>query len=207
MTIQAINNHFKLSKNENITDFFPQKNDLASVLKATKHRLLHFLNKGIRINTENLLHFTATYEAGKSDQKLSEIFQGRAVANKLKRIENHTFIPSQSLKKRVGNAVKFFLQFITHPSTVGSLAPSSKGLAKSIVRQIPKSLESHAKPRRILEVGPGTGAFTDQIIHRLNPNDTLHLVEFDEDFCKLLIEKYKDIPNVTIFHQSITLRC
>jgi phospholipid N-methyltransferase len=72
------------------------------------------------------------------------------------------------------------------------------------VRQIPKSLESDAKPRRILEVGPGTGAFTDQIIRRMNPNDTLHLVEFDEDFCKLLIEKYKDIPNVTVFHQSIT---
>ena len=33
------------------------------------------------------------------------------------------------------------------------------------------------RPRRILEVGPGTGAVTDAIIERLHPADQLDLVD------------------------------
>ncbi len=42
------------------------------------------------------------------------------------------------------------------------------------------------KPRRILEVGPGTGAFTEAILEQLEDGDALHLVELNETFCAAL---------------------
>jgi phospholipid N-methyltransferase len=47
----------------------------------------------------------------------------------------------------------------------------------------------NGEPRRLLEVGPGTGVVTDQIIAQMGPHDTLDLVEVNDRFVAALEER------------------
>ena len=50
------------------------------------------------------------------------------------------------------------------------------------------------QPRRILEVGPGTGAVTRRIIARMGKADLLDLVELNETFVKQLNHRFEHEP-------------
>jgi len=76
--------------------------------------------------------------------------------------------------------LSFFLAWVTAPRRVGAIAPSSAALARLITREI--SPESAP----VLELGPGTGVFTYELLKRgLRQND-LTLVESGADFIGLL---------------------
>jgi phosphatidylethanolamine/phosphatidyl-N-methylethanolamine N-methyltransferase len=110
-------------------------------------------------------------------------------------------LAKKSIWSTLKDGVFFTWHFIQSPTSVGAILPSSDRLAKAIVRQIP--ITASNQKRYILEVGPGTGVFSEKIIKRMNPEDELHLVEFDPDFCKQLRAKFAHIPNVKIFEGSI----
>jgi phospholipid N-methyltransferase len=115
------------------------------------------------------------------------------------------YFPKPSFTQKVKDIALFFRGFLKEPSKVGSVIPSSSHLAKAISRQIPKgSFSDRAQRRLILEVGPGTGVFSDKIIKRMGKKDELHLVEFDPKFCQTLQEKYKKLTNVKVINISIT---
>lgn len=95
---------------------------------------------------------------------------------------------------------QFFRRFLSSPDTVGACLPSSNHLAKAMASQI--APYSNQK-RYILEVGAGTGAFTDAILQKLSPQDELHLVELDPELASILKEKYSPYPNIKIFNVSI----
>lgn len=65
---------------------------------------------------------------------------------------------------------------------IGSVCPSSPFLANKLLESAPP----FTRPRRILEVGPGTGALTVKILESLKPQDTLVLYELNERFSKSL---------------------
>lgn len=65
--------------------------------------------------------------------------------------------------------------------SVGALAPSSRFLVKKMLATI-----DFSKDIRILELGPGTGVITKEILQHLSPNSKLTSVELNEDFCKKL---------------------
>ena len=71
---------------------------------------------------------------------------------------------------------------MTNRSTVGAIAPSSKGLAKAIT----KPARSCAGARRWLEVGPGTGVFTRELVDAMGEGDHFDVVELNAAFCKTL---------------------
>lgn len=98
------------------------------------------------------------------------------------------------------NTRTFFREFFCNPTAVGAIAPSSRFLAKEITRYF--SCEQQ-EPQYILEVGAGTGSFSEHIVNSMNPNDHLDLVELNPEFCKKLQEKFKDYPNVTVHCKSI----
>jgi phospholipid N-methyltransferase len=50
------------------------------------------------------------------------------------------------------------------------------------------------RPRRILEVGPGTGAVTRHIVAALRPDDRLDLVELNESFVECLRDRFRTDP-------------
>ena len=53
----------------------------------------------------------------------------------------------------------FLLQYITHPRTVGAIIPSSKNLSRKMIANI-----DFNKCKCIVELGPGTGVFTERIL-------------------------------------------
>ncbi len=100
--------------------------------------------------------------------------------------------------------VKSFLVFISEivrkPGIVGAIAPSSKYLGYVIAEYV----KTPKEPINVIEVGPGTGAFTKIIADKLEAKDRLDVIEFNPEFVKVLKEKFKDYPNVAIHCLSIT---
>ncbi|MDG5767071.1 rRNA adenine N-6-methyltransferase family protein [Balneolales bacterium ANBcel1] len=79
--------------------------------------------------------------------------------------------------------------------------PSSKYLARDAVRRIVDRLkEENREPVSILELGPGTGAFTERILPRLAEKDRLDTVELNAYFCKILRRRFRDNPKFRLHH-------
>jgi len=64
----------------------------------------------------------------------------------------------------------------------GSVWPSSPALAKAMT----KGMMALRGERRILEVGPGTGPFTERILKQLRRGDRFDIVEMNPAFCREL---------------------
>jgi phosphatidylethanolamine/phosphatidyl-N-methylethanolamine N-methyltransferase len=103
----------------------------------------------------------------------------------------------------------FFREFRQTYRTTGAIAPSGKQLARALARFVPPP-DGATAPRRVLEVGPGTGAVTCAMIERLGPVDTLDLVELNDRFVARLRERLatespfqKVAARTQLFHQSV----
>ncbi len=95
-----------------------------------------------------------------------------------------TIKPPRSRRAPKIGLVAFIAQAIRNYHFTGAVAPSSPALAKAMT----KSLRLHQGPKRILEVGPGTGPFTKQILKSLRDGDELHIVEINPAFASRLDE-------------------
>ncbi len=85
---------------------------------------------------------------------------------------------------------EFFGQFRQQYHTTGSILPSSRALGRALTRPM-----RHARgPRRILEVGPGTGAVTAAILRALRPGDLLDIVEINAQFVAVLERRFAEEP-------------
>jgi len=73
----------------------------------------------------------------------------------------------------------FFREYVRHFHATGAIAPSGRRLAAALTRYVDGPAGAG---RRILEVGPGTGAVTRRIIPALGPGDRLDMVELNERF-------------------------
>ena len=89
------------------------------------------------------------------------------------------------------NQLVFLKQFGEQFETTGSLLPSSRFLAKAVTRYLAQRGDA---PIRVLECGPGTGAFTDQIVRHLRPGDQFDLVELNEAFVDVLEKRFSSEP-------------
>jgi phosphatidylethanolamine/phosphatidyl-N-methylethanolamine N-methyltransferase len=90
------------------------------------------------------------------------------------------------MAQRLADYRVFWRQFRQAYNTTGAVLPSGRGLSKALSHYIrhgePASAGGPANPRRILEVGPGTGAVTTQISGDMRSGDELTLVERNEEF-------------------------
>jgi len=82
----------------------------------------------------------------------------------------------------------FFREFLQNFRTTGAILPSGRWLAKALSRYVSEPSQG---PRRILEVGPGTGAVTRGIICAMQPMDQLDLVEVNESFVRQLEQRFQ----------------
>jgi phospholipid N-methyltransferase len=94
--------------------------------------------------------------------------------------------------------IRFFTQAFKNYRSTGAIAPSSRFLARTIVQSIPER-----SPKRVLEVGCGTGAFTKEILKTMNDGDAFHIVELNLEFCKTVeatvLEQFRDEnPNIEV---------
>jgi phosphatidylethanolamine/phosphatidyl-N-methylethanolamine N-methyltransferase len=85
---------------------------------------------------------------------------------------------------------QFYRQFRDNFATTGSIIPSSGSLARALTRPMRQS----KSPRQILEIGPGTGAVTAEIVRHLRPGDHLDIVEINPDFVAYLRQRFDTEP-------------
>src|SRR5262245_60182079 len=76
----------------------------------------------------------------------------------------------------------FWRESRRHFRNTGALLPSSRFLARALASPLSGSRQSW----RILEVGPGTGSVTREILRRLHPGDHVDAVELNNHFVQRL---------------------
>jgi len=81
----------------------------------------------------------------------------------------------------------FWREFRQTFHTTGAILPSGRRLGRALASQLPKD----GRPVRILEVGPGTGPVTAEILARMGSDDQLDLVELNESFAQVLRERFQ----------------
>jgi phosphatidylethanolamine/phosphatidyl-N-methylethanolamine N-methyltransferase len=92
---------------------------------------------------------------------------------------------------RIREHALFFREYVRHFHATGAIAPSGRFLAAALTRYV---AQPAGAGRRILEVGPGTGAVTRRIVRALGPEDRLDLVELNERFVAGLRDCLKHDP-------------
>lgn len=85
---------------------------------------------------------------------------------------------------------RFIRNWFDKPLVTGAVSPSGKALARLMAGRLDPN-----QPGQVLELGPGTGPVTEALIERGFDESRLVLVEFSEDFAKLLKERF---PRATI---------
>ena len=97
--------------------------------------------------------------------------------------------PLKSSVKANRRSKLFFLkQYLRNPFGTGGVAPSGRQLAKLMVAKIaPQPSEV------IVELGPGTGAFTRELLAQGVEPANLILVEFNKEFVKFLKREFPEL--------------
>jgi phosphatidylethanolamine/phosphatidyl-N-methylethanolamine N-methyltransferase len=81
--------------------------------------------------------------------------------------------------------IRFFRTWLARPGLTGAVSPSSKALARAMAREVPRDGDWP-----VLELGPGTGAVTAALIERGIAAQRIVAVEFNPDFCALLVRRF-----------------
>lgn len=88
---------------------------------------------------------------------------------------------------------EFFKRFVQKPMEIGAICPSSSCLAKTIVSDI--AIED---AMNIVEIGPGTGAFTTAILDNMHNDASFFVIELNEGLHKNF---QKQFPNVKSYNK------
>ena len=94
--------------------------------------------------------------------------------------------------------LEFLQGFLRNPLQVASVVPSSRFLARRV-----REYADVANARVIVELGPGTGAMTGQILDRMPVDGRLIAIEINRDFAELLRQEFPD-PRLCVFEGSST---
>lgn len=95
-----------------------------------------------------------------------------------------------SFAELIGDEFRFIKGWVANRKKIGAVSPSSRALARLMVE--------HAQPDPngyTLELGPGTGVFTQALIDAGIPAERIIAVEHNDEFCRLLQKRF---PNLTI---------
>lgn len=91
----------------------------------------------------------------------------------------------------------FLKEFFKERKTVGAIRPSSKSLAKKMLKNV-----DFKESNVIVEFGPGTGVFTRRIIEEMNPNANLYVFELHEPFYIKLQKEFENDKRIQVINDS-----
>jgi phospholipid N-methyltransferase len=86
-----------------------------------------------------------------------------------------------------------FKRFLARPFQVAYVVPSFKALTRKVVSKCDLS-----KPRVIVELGPGEGCHTREIVTRMHPDSRLLLFEIDQVLAEHLRKQFAHDPRVEV---------
>ena len=97
----------------------------------------------------------------------------------LKKLRNRPLIT------KIPDEIRFLRQWFDNPMKTGAVAPSSPALARRMA-----SFIDPAKPGLVVELGPGTGVVTQEVLSRgVEPGRVL-AVEYSADFVNILRDRF-----------------
>ena len=96
-----------------------------------------------------------------------------------------------SLAEMVGDEFRFIRGWVANRKKIGAISPSSRALARLMVQQADPDPEGYA-----LELGPGSGVFTQALIDAGVPPERIIAVEHSEEFCRLLSQRFPTLSVV-----------
>lgn len=85
------------------------------------------------------------------------------------------------------NALLFAKNFIKNPLRNASITPSSASAGRAMVRNI-----DFTNVRTVVELGPGTGVFTKELVKRCTPGTKIILVELEKSYIDNLKKLFGD---------------
>ncbi|MEC9475566.1 MAG: rRNA adenine N-6-methyltransferase family protein [Planctomycetota bacterium] len=88
----------------------------------------------------------------------------------------------------MGSKLNFLREYISQPDSIGAIAPSGRVLASRMLDGI--HLEESAV---VVELGPGSGAFTARIIDRISPGARFLAIEKNPTFVHELRQHFSDV--------------
>lgn len=109
-------------------------------------------------------------------------------------------IPARASKRpsavtsQVAERLAFLGAFLRKPLVVGAITPSSRALALAMVEGMELK-----RAKLVIELGPGTGAFTKVILERLGRQTEFVALELDKVSAKRLRQQF---PGVAFYHDS-----
>ena len=92
--------------------------------------------------------------------------------------------------------LRFFKQWVKNPREIGSVTPSSRFLTREVVQPIK---DGHA--RLVVELGPGTGVFTQALLDVLPADGKILAVDTNVAFVEHLRREIRD-PRLVPVHAS-----
>jgi phospholipid N-methyltransferase len=88
---------------------------------------------------------------------------------------------------RVQSRLGFLKQWVKNPREIGSITPSSRFLTREVVSRI-----DFSRMKRVAELGPGTGVFTEAILAQMPPDARLIAVDTNAAFVEQLRREIRD---------------
>ena len=95
----------------------------------------------------------------------------------------------------MGDGAKFLREFFVRPRITGAVWPSSRGLARRMTEWI-----DWPTVKVVVEYGPGTGVFTEQIVARKPEKARYFAIERNARFAEMLRERF---PGVVVYNDSV----
>jgi phosphatidylethanolamine/phosphatidyl-N-methylethanolamine N-methyltransferase len=92
----------------------------------------------------------------------------------------------------------FLGKFLKHGTSIASVAPSSRWLSETTVRNVPWD-----RARVIVELGAGTGPITRVVARKARPECRVVVVERDPDFARLLHQRFDRQPNIDVVEADV----
>jgi phosphatidylethanolamine/phosphatidyl-N-methylethanolamine N-methyltransferase len=100
----------------------------------------------------------------------------------------------QAVASQLGERLAFLGAFLRKPHVVGAITPSSQFLAHAMI----EGMELN-RAKLVVELGPGTGAFSKVILERLGRHTEFLALELDMGSAKRLRQQF---PGVAFHHDS-----
>jgi phospholipid N-methyltransferase len=100
------------------------------------------------------------------------------------------------MRQHLTDRLRFLLAFLAHPRQVGAVLPTSRTAVRAML-----DLTDVGAAGLVVELGPGTGASTGEILARMKTSARLLAVEIDPRLAGLLSERYDD-PRLEVICDS-----
>lgn len=92
-----------------------------------------------------------------------------------------------SMRKDIQERIRFFRSFLADPRAVGAILPTSRRAVRDML-----DMADVDQARVVVELGAGTGVYTEEVLKRLRPDARFLAFEVDPNLVSTLSERFDD---------------